>query len=83
MVLGVIAYTLIRAERRRVKELTGQINKFKFVVEAIPVYGEYDLIVKTKTDSMKELNSLIYNRLRTISGVLMTTTMITADIDKK
>jgi len=53
------------------------------VKEVTPVYGEYDMIVKTETESIKELTLFIYNQLRTISGLTMTTTMITAKTNKK
>lgn len=48
----------------------------KFVEEVSPVYGEYDIIVKTKTNSIEELNFFIYNKLRKIRGLVATTTMI-------
>lgn len=81
--MGVIAYTLVRTDRRKMQELMNEIEKLKFVKEVTPVYGEYDIIVKTETESIKELTLFIYNKLRRISGLTMTTTMITAKINKK
>jgi DNA-binding Lrp family transcriptional regulator len=60
-----------------------KINKLQFVKEVTPVYGEYDIIVETETKTIKELTLFIYNKLRTIPGLTMTTTMITAKINKK
>lgn len=81
--MGVIAYTLVRTGHRKVKELMNKINKLQFVTEVTPVYGEYDIIVKTETESIKELTIFIYNQLRTVPDLTMTTTMITAKINKK
>jgi len=81
--LGVTAYTLVRTDHRAVKKLVNRIGKLQFVKEVTHVYGEYDMIVKTETESIKELTLFIYNQLRTISGFTMTTTMITAKINKK
>lgn len=81
--MGIIAYTLIRIKRSKIKELMNQIKKLSFVKEATPVYGKYDMVIKTETESMRELNLLIYNYLRTIPDITMTTTIITANIDKK
>ena len=81
--LGVTAYTLVRTDQRGIKKLVNRIGKLQFVKEVTPVYGEYDMIVKTETESIKELTLFIYNQLRTISGLTMTTTMITAKINKK
>lgn len=78
--MGVIAYTLVRTEHRKVNELMKKINKLQSVKEVTPVYGEYDIIVKTETKSIKELTIFIYSQLRIIPGLTMTTTMITAKI---
>ncbi len=83
MSLTVVAYTLIRAEHQRVKELMDKLRKFRFVKEVTPVYGEYNMIVKTETDSIDELNLFVYNELRRTTDIAMTTTMITASINEK
>ena len=81
--MGVTAYTLVRTEHRRVKKLVNKIAKLQSVKEVTSVYGEYDIIVKTETESVNELTLFIYNQLRTIPGLAMTTTMITARINKE
>lgn len=81
--MGVVAYTLIRTDHHRIQELVNKIKKLQLVKEITPVYGKYDILVKTETDSIKELTLFIYNKLRTISGLSMTKTMITARIPKK
>ena len=81
--MGVIAYTLVRTDHRGIGKLVNRIGKMQFVKEVTPVYGEYDMIVKTETESIKELTLFIYNQLRTMPGLTMTTTMITAKIRKK
>jgi len=81
--LAVVAYTLIRTEQQRVNELIKKLKKFRFVKEVTPVYGEYNMIVKTETDSIDELNLFVYNELRRTTDIAMTTTMITAKISEK
>jgi len=71
------AYTLIRTEHSEREEVVSKIKKLRFVKEVVPVYGEYDIIVKTETNSIEELNFLIYNELRKIRRLTATTTMIT------
>ncbi len=73
----VFAYTLVRTERSKLEELVNKIRKLQFVKEVTPVYGEYNLVVKTETKSIDELNFFIYNELRKIRGLAATTTMIT------
>ena len=50
------------------------------VKDARLVYGEYDIILKTTTTSMKELNQFTYNLVRKVQFVTKTTTMIVARI---
>lgn len=77
------AYTLVRVETRKNVGVFNTIRKLPAVKEVTPVYGEYDLLVKSETKTLEELDSFIYNSLRTISGIKMTTTMIVAKIEKK
>lgn len=69
-------------EHRKTKELINNINELQFVKEVTPVYGKYDILVKTETESIQELTLFIYNKLRRISGLTRTTTMITAKMNK-
>ncbi|MDH5481933.1 MAG: Lrp/AsnC ligand binding domain-containing protein [Candidatus Bathyarchaeota archaeon] len=73
----VFAYTLIRAEHSDSEKLVAKLKKLRFVKEVTSVYGEYDMVVKTETNSIEELNVLIYNELRKIPSLGATTTMIT------
>ncbi len=73
----VSAYTLIRTKRPKLEVLIAKIKKLRFVKEVTPVYGEYDIVVNTETNSIEELNHFIYNELRKIIGLTKTTTMIT------
>jgi DNA-binding Lrp family transcriptional regulator len=73
----VSAYTLIRTEHSKRDELVNKIKKLRFVKEVASVYGEYDIVVRTETNSIEELTLLIYNKLRKIRGLATTTTMIT------
>ena len=46
------------------------------VQEAFFAYGIFDLVVKIETDSMKQLKELISHRLRAITNVKSTLTLI-------
>lgn len=80
--MTVSAYTFIRTEYSKLEELVDKIKKLRFVKQITPVYGEYDIVVKTETKSIGELNFFIYNELRKIPGLVATTTMVTAKIDR-
>jgi len=73
----VSAYTLIRTKHYKRDQLVNKIKKLRHVKEVVSVYGEYDIVVRTETDSLEELTLFIYNKLRKIRGLTATTTMIT------
>lgn len=78
MPMVISAYTLIRTENSKREKLVDKIKKLRFVKDVVLVYGEYDIVVKTETDSIEELNFFTYNELRKIRGLTATTTMITS-----
>jgi DNA-binding Lrp family transcriptional regulator len=66
------------SENRVLKELRGMAE----VEEAFFSYGVYDLIVKIKTESMEKLKELISHRLRIITDVKSTITLIQVEEKK-
>lgn len=76
------AFTLVRVSPQKNVHVFVKVKKLPMVKEATLVYGEYDIIVRTRTKSIEELNSFIYNVLRKIPHITMTTTMIVANIVK-
>lgn len=81
--MTVLAYTLIRVEPNKLKEAIQKLKEFNVVKEVIPVYGEYDLIIKTECKVIDELTNFIYNELRPrVPGLKMTTTMIVSGLSK-
>jgi len=73
------AFTLVRAVPHRNVQVLERIKNLPLIKEASLVYGEYDLIVETSTNTIEELNQFIYNVLRKIPHITMTTTMIVAE----
>ncbi|MCW3986589.1 MAG: Lrp/AsnC ligand binding domain-containing protein [Candidatus Bathyarchaeota archaeon] len=77
------AFTLVRVSPEKNVHVFEKVKKLPMIKEATLVYGEYDIIVKTWTKNMEELNKFIYNVLRKTPFITMTTTMIVARIPKK
>jgi Lrp/AsnC family transcriptional regulator for asnA, asnC and gidA len=69
-----MAYMLMNTEQFDL-ELMKQLRKIKGVVEAYPVYGVYDIIVRTKADTMDEIKE-IHSKIRKLSNIRQTLTMI-------
>jgi DNA-binding Lrp family transcriptional regulator len=68
------AYVLVNTKEYDV-QLMKILRKIKGVEEAYPLYGVYDIIAKTKADTMDEIKG-IHNKIRKLDGVRQTITMI-------
>ncbi len=77
------AFTLVRVSPEKGVHVFEKIKKLPMTKVATLVYGKYDIILKTRTESMRELNKFIYNVLRKIPHITMTTTMIVAHLPQK
>ena len=69
-----MAYLLINTEEYN-PQLMKSLKKIKGVEEAYPLYGVYDIIVKTRADTMDKIKE-IHNKIRKLERVRQTLTMI-------
>jgi Lrp/AsnC family transcriptional regulator for asnA, asnC and gidA len=69
-----MAYMLITTEEFD-PQLLKALRKIKGVEEAYPIYGVYDIIVKTRADTMDELKKT-HDRIRKLEKIRQTQTMI-------
>lgn len=70
------AYVLFSVGSGSEDRVLKEVKAMEGVQEAYVSYGVYDLIVKIKTDSMEQLKELVSHRLRMISNVRSTLTLI-------
>jgi Lrp/AsnC family transcriptional regulator for asnA, asnC and gidA len=69
-----VAYLLVNTEAFD-PEILKTLRSIKGVEEAYAVYGVYDLVVRTKADTMAQLRD-IHNKIRKLNKVRQTLTMI-------
>ena len=74
----VTSYTLARVEPSKDVSVYDIVKGLSSVREVITTYGEYDMIIKIEVDSLDSLDDFVFNKLRTISGIESTTTLISA-----
>ncbi len=74
-----IAFILINANVASEEELITKLREIPGVVEANIVYGIYDIVVKVQADTHDELRSLTTTKLRHLSNIRSTMTMITVE----
>ncbi|MEM2376270.1 MAG: Lrp/AsnC ligand binding domain-containing protein [Sulfolobales archaeon] len=74
---NIIAYILVRVNLGKEDEVLEQINKLSNIDEVRIVYGEYDMIIKVKVNTLYELDKVV-THVRRLNGVITTTTLISS-----
>lgn len=74
-----IALVLISTEPGREREVVMMLNAMPEVSEAMVLFGEYDAYCKISVDDFSELSKLILQQIRTLDGVVDTTTLTAAN----
>ncbi len=71
-----IAYVLAKVQAGKDKEVLKEVKEVTGVRQATPTYGVYDLHVEVSFDTMEELDKFIFDKIRRISGINETVTLI-------
>ena len=70
------AYVLINVESGSEDDVLQELKMIEGIEEAFFSYGVYDLITKIKADTMDKLKGMVTRRVRTLSKVRSTLTLI-------
>ena len=70
------AFVLISAEMGSETDVMKELKKIDEVKEGYPVYGAYDIIARIEAETMADLKDSISWKIRRISNVRSTLTMI-------
>lgn len=76
--MGAIALVLISTEPGQEQQVVSELCKITEVDEAMVLFGEYDVYCKVIVDDFSKLSELILQNIRTLRGVIETTTLTTA-----
>lgn len=77
------AYVLIVVSPGSEKRISELLSRMKGVVEVNELYGEYDIIIKVRKDSLPELDTFLTDQIRSVSDVKLTSTMLISFEHKK
>ncbi|MGP3667849.1 MAG: Lrp/AsnC ligand binding domain-containing protein [Candidatus Bathyarchaeota archaeon] len=72
-----VIYVLIVCEIGKESEIRSALEKIRGVTEARTVYGEYDVVVRLETQSLRELDEIVTS-IRKVPGIVRTITLISA-----
>jgi DNA-binding Lrp family transcriptional regulator len=73
--MPVKAYVLLVTVVGKEQEVAQALKTIKGVIEASPVYGEYDVVAEIVTDNLEQTNKVI-SEIRRNPNILRTVTLI-------
>ena len=73
--MSVKAYVLLVTSVGKEQDVATSLKTIKGVVNANPVYGEYDVVAEVVTDTLEELNRVI-SEIRRNPNILRSVTLI-------
>ena len=75
----ITCFILIRIQANMEDQVYDALSKVKQIEGIREVFGEYDMIARIETKNLKEMRVIIISKVRSVSGVMATTTLITSD----
>lgn len=79
----ITAYVLLRIKPGMDREVLHKVRSLARVKEAVTVYGEYDMLVKVEVETLEDLDSFIFDTIRTIKGTEGSTTLIAMEMSEE
>ena len=70
-----ICFVLINAAPSYEHLVYNTLTRIPSITEVHPLFGEYDIIVKIEIDTLKEMEEIIINKIKSIKGVIDTKTL--------
>lgn len=72
----VTAYVLVATTTGEEKAVAEELEKLKEVELADILYGEWDIILRVKVESLKDLDSFLTQKIRKMKNIKLTSTLI-------
>ena len=77
--MAAIALVLLTTEPGREQDVVNELSGMSEIEEAMVLFGEYDVYCKVVVDDFSQLSDLVLRNVRTLSGVVETTTLTAAN----
>ena len=74
-----MAFVMISAETGKENEVMNELKKIEHVKEACLTYGAYDIVAKVETETKEKLEEIITGKVRRLSSVRSTLTMMVVE----
>ena len=77
--MAAIALVLLTTEPGREQDVVKELSRMAEIEETMVLFGEYDLYCKVVVEDFSQLSDLVLRNVRTLSGVVETTTLTAAN----
>lgn len=77
--MAAIALVLLTTEPGREQDVVNELSEMSEIEEAMVLFGEYDVYCKVVVGDFSQLSDLVLRNVRTLSGVVETTTLTAAN----
>ena len=77
--MAAIALVLLTTEPGREQDVVKELSRMAEIEEAMVLFGEYDVYCKVVVEDFSQLSDLVLRNVRTLSGVVETTTLTAAN----
>jgi DNA-binding Lrp family transcriptional regulator len=77
--MAAIALVLLTTEPGREQDVVNELSEMSEIEEAMVLFGEYDVYCKVVVEDFSQLSDLVLRNVRTLSGVVETTTLTAAN----
>lgn len=74
--MAVVAFVLFKVNSGTEREVCQKLIAFDEVLQADIIFGEFDVIAKIETQDLSALEEFVSEKIRNVSNVLVTSTMI-------
>jgi DNA-binding Lrp family transcriptional regulator len=75
-IMAVLAYVLFKVSSGTERTVCQKLVEFGEVLHADIIFGEYDVVAKIGTQDLSTLEEFVSDKIRNVSNVLVTSTMI-------
>ena len=76
-----LAYILLKCDEGTKKEVLNEIKRIDEVQEAQETFGPYDAVIKIESNSPKEVKQILNEKIRCLSGICSTMTLVAPSDD--
>ena len=72
-------FVLINVQAKMEDKVYDKLAGIKEIEGIREVFGEYDMIARIEARNLKEMRSIVINKVRSVPGIISTTTLITSE----